>query len=81
MQKSVKPNRVEERSLGADNVEPPTAPLVSGLVILLAQFPNRLEGLDLGRFKVCDLDACFIQDCFATIHKVEEAAHLETCVT
>ena len=81
MQRDIETYGVEETSLRTDDVQPPAAPLVEGPAPLLAQFPDRFHSLSLGRFKVSDLNACFIQNCFATVHKVEEAAHFETCVT
>jgi len=80
VQRDVESDGVEETSLRAHDVQPPAAPLVGGAA-LLAQLPDRPGGLGLGRFEISDFDACFIQDCFATVHEVEEAAHFETCVT
>ncbi len=76
MQGDVEIFRVEKTAFRADNVETPSTPVLTGLVILLAQLGNGFSCFRLGHLKVRDLDPDVIKNRLAAVHKMEEAAHL-----
>ena len=71
----VQRHRVQERPLGADDIEPPTRPIVDIRTDLMPQLGDGELGLILGAFQIVDFDPCIVDDLFVIVYKVEEAAH------
>jgi hypothetical protein len=67
---------VEKAAFRADNVETPSTPVLTGLIILLAQFGNGFARLGFGYLKVRHLDSCVVKDRLVTVHKMKVAAHI-----
>ena len=66
---------VQERPSGADDIEPPTGPIVDVRTDLMPQLGNGELRLILGALQIVDFDPCIVDDLFVIVHKVEEATH------
>ena len=69
---------MKERSLGADDIEPPSPPILGIAADFLPQLGDGKQGLDLGTLQVMNFNSCIVDDLFVIVHKVEEAAHFGT---
>jgi hypothetical protein len=76
MQGDVEVQGVEKVSFKTHNVETPSAPVLTGFIVFLAQLGNGLPRLGFGHLKVRHLDSCVIKDRLVTVHKVKVAAHI-----
>jgi len=66
---------VQERPLGADDIEPPTRPIVDIRTDFMPQLGDGELGLIFGALQIVDFDSCIVDDLFVIVHKVEEATH------
>lgn len=69
---------MKEAALGANDIEPPSGPILDVLADLLAQFGDCEKGLNLSALQVMNFDPCIVDDLFMIVHKVKEAAHFGT---
>ena len=76
MHSAVQHHRMKKGSLGADDIEPPSGPILRIAADFLSQLGDGKESLDLGAFQVVDFNSRVVDDLFVIVHKMEEAAHL-----
>src|ERR671913_171369 len=76
MQGDVEVQGVEKVSFRTHDVETPSAPVLTGFIVFMAQFGNGFAGLGFGYLKVHHLNSCVIKDRLVAIHKMKVAAHI-----
>ena len=61
--------------MGADDIEPPTRPIVDIRTDFMPQLGDSELSLIFGALQIVDFDSCIVDDLFVIVHKVEEATH------